>query len=167
MKRELDIYWEDCIISEKEKKELIEKYSQMFKEALKTSNFLKENSYFSWAIVSGYYSMFYKSLILLAKNHNLKPKSFEVHSKVISALHFFYSKKEIANLMNIAYHKIDFSNLPGNLLFKGKDFRNKINYSTSNSLEVNQENLEEFTTKVRDKFITIIDKILEEDKSAK
>lgn len=162
MKKQLDDYWQDCIISENESIELIKRYTQMFEIAINTSNFLKENNYFSWSIVSGYYSMFYKSLILLAKNHNLKPKSFEAHSKVISAIHFFYSKKEIAHLMDIAYHKIDFSNLPGNLLYKGKDFRNKINYSTSNDIEINNQILNEFTKDIRDKFISIIDKIIDE-----
>jgi uncharacterized protein (UPF0332 family) len=95
MRKELDVYWEDCIISDEQKNELVIKYTSMFEDALKTSDFLKKNDFYSWSIISGYYSMFYKSLILLAQNHNLKPKSYEAHSQEINALHFYYSKNQI------------------------------------------------------------------------
>ena len=161
--KELDLYWEDCLISQEDKKFLIIRYEEMFKDAKQTSDFLFQNEYYNWAIVSSYYSMYYISLKILAKNHNLKHKSFESHSQVVKALNVLYSKKEISKLLDIAYQKVNFENLPANLLYKGKDIRNKINYDTNyNSNQINQKSTEEFILNVRNKFIEISKKILGE-----
>ena len=161
--RQLDTYWEDCIISEDEKEILLKRYKEIYNETIKTSNFLNDNEHYPWSIISGYYSMFYKALVLLAEKHNLKPKSFESHSQVISALHVLYSKKQISELMDIAYHKVKHENLPGNLLYKAKDKRNKINYitNTKNKLPQKKE-CEIFIIDVRDKFLNTINELLKE-----
>lgn len=162
---ELDPYWEDCLISEEEKEKLIDKYISMLEETTKTCKLLEENARYPWTIISGYYVMYYKTLILLAEKHNLKPHNYESHSQIIHALHILYNKKEIANLLNIAYRKVNFEQLPGNLLYKGKNLRHKVNYMTHpNSQDINKDETKEFLINIKDKFLELIDKLMEDKK---
>lgn len=158
---ELNDYWEGCEIQDTEVSILVKKYEEFIDETQKAYELLKKENLFSWSIISGYYIMFYYALLLLAKNHNLKPKNFEAHSQVINALHFFYSKKEISKLLDIAYHKIEFSLLPGNLLYTGKDIRNKVNYITSSNT-TEKIDIDTFHNNTLNQFIEIINKLIEE-----
>ncbi len=143
---------------------LIKKYENMLIETEKTCKLLEENKRYHWTIISGYYSMYYKTLILLAVKHNLKPHNYESHSQIIHALHILYDKKEISGLLNVAYNKIKFEELPGNLLYKGKDLRQKVNYiSNENSIEINNHEIQNFLNNIKNKFLQLIDKILEEN----
>lgn len=161
--RELDPYWIDCSITDEEKELLIQRYKEILEETEKACEMLNKNNFYTWTIISGYYSMFYKALILLAEKHNLKPHSYESHTHVINALHTFYNKKKVSELLNQAYHKVSFEQLPGNLLYKGKDLRHKVNYVThKNSIVATKKETVDFLSGIKKEFTELIINIMGE-----
>ncbi|MFH1398483.1 MAG: hypothetical protein ABIG95_00025, partial [Candidatus Woesearchaeota archaeon] len=115
-----------------------------------------------WSIISGYYAMHDVSKLFLAKQFNLKFSQPAVHGAVIQALRELVKRQDIICLIEEAREQFENIVLLHLSLKQGREEREKVQYYSEKTAEVNPQKTYYFLDRLVKPYIMLIEKLIGE-----